>query len=136
MVKQLFKYKKKAILCFALLMVCTLSACSLSGQSTTSSNDANQSASTSAEASIPELPAGSQGDMVTEVPAVYAELLDTYVAALNEKWDGNALMEQGLNLMALDLYDGAPLDSSFLLIWVPAVQTTAPMPPYAMRVWS
>lgn len=111
MVKNLFKYKKKAILCFALLMVCALSACSLSGQNTTSPNDENESASASAEVLFPEFPAAPQDDAAAEVPAVYAELLDTYVAALNEKWDGSALMKQGLNLLALDLYDGAPMDN-------------------------
>lgn len=111
MVKNLFKYKKKAILCFALLMVCALSACSLSGQNTTSPNDENESASASAEVLFPEFPAAPQDDAAAEVPAAYAELLDTYVTALNEKWDGNALMGQGLNLIALDLYDGAPLDN-------------------------
>lgn len=111
MVKKLFKYKKNTILCFALLMVFTLSACSLSGQNTMSFNDANQSASTSAEALIPASPVDQQGDMAAAVRVTYAELLDTYVAALNEKWDGNALMKQGLNLITLDFYDGAPLDN-------------------------
>ena len=111
MVKKLFGYKKKAIFCFVLLMACMLSACNVSKQNTTSSNDVNQSASTSAETLVTESFAASQDDMVTEVPTVYAELLDTYVVALNEKWDGNALMKQGLNLIALDLYDGVPLDN-------------------------
>ena len=101
---------RKAILCFALLMVCTLSACSSSEQDATNSNDTNQSAPASTEVSIPET-AASQDDTIAEMPAAYAELLDTYITALNEKWDGNALMEQGLNLIALDLYDGAPLDN-------------------------
>lgn len=111
MVKKLFKDRKRAILCFALLTVYTLSGCGLSGKNSTSSNDANQSTSASAEASIPDSAATSQGDTTAEIPAVYEELLDTYVTALNEKWDGNALMGQGLNLMALDLYDGEQLDN-------------------------
>lgn len=102
---------KKVILSLALFMACTLSACSLSGQNITSSNATNQSSPMSAASSIPEAPASSQGNTATGVAAVYAELLDTYVTALNEKWDGSALMKQGLNLLALDLYDGAPLNN-------------------------
>ena len=101
---------KKAILCFTLLMVCTLSACSSSEQDAANSNDTNQSAPASTEVSIPETTAP-QEDTTAEMPVAYAELLDTYITALNEKWDGNALMAQGLNLIVLDLYDGAPMDN-------------------------
>ena len=101
---------RKAILCFALLMVCTLSACSSSEQDTTNTNDTNQSVQASTEVSIPET-AAPQDDTMAEMPVAYAELLDTYITALNEKWDGNALIGRGLNLIALDLYDGAPLDN-------------------------
>ena len=101
---------KKAILCFVLLMACTLSACSSSDQDEIDFNDANQSAPASTEVSIPET-TDPQEDTAAEIPAAYAELLDTYITALNEKWDGNALLAQGLNLIALDLYDGAPLDN-------------------------
>lgn len=101
---------KKIILCFTLLMVCTLSACSSSEQDAASSIDTNQSAPASTEVSIPETTAP-QEKVTAEMPVAYGELLDTYITALNEKWDGNTLMEQGLNLIALDLYDGAPLDN-------------------------
>lgn len=91
-------------------MACTLSACSSSDQDEIDFNDANQSAPASTEVSIPET-TDPQEDTAAEIPAAYAELLDTYITALNEKWDGNALLAQGLNLIALDLYDGAPLDN-------------------------
>ncbi|MGL5259826.1 MAG: hypothetical protein ACRC7V_06920 [Lachnospiraceae bacterium] len=76
---------KKKILCLVLLITCVLSACKGSEQDTTNSNDTNQIA--------------------------YTEILNAYSVALNEKWDGNAIMEQGLNLTTIDLYDGVPLDN-------------------------
>ncbi|MGL4791837.1 MAG: hypothetical protein ACRCW1_10535 [Anaerotignaceae bacterium] len=114
---------KKTILYLALSIMFTLSACGGSGQSTTSSNDTTQSTEVSetttqedteteiaetTEVPTTEAPATTAP---AEVPAVYSELLNTYSTALKEKWDGGTLIENDLNLIALDLYEGAPLDS-------------------------
>ena len=59
---------RRAVLCFALLMVCTLSACSSSEQNAANSIDTNQSVPASTEVSMPETTAPPE-DTAAEMPA-------------------------------------------------------------------
>ncbi|MCI2046858.1 MAG: hypothetical protein LKJ90_03990 [Faecalibacterium sp.] len=100
-----------SVLMLSVGMAIVLSACGTSGQEITNPSNASQAVAASSETPNAETQASAQTDAAAEMPAAYAELLNTYVTALNEKWDGNALMGQGLNLIASDFYDGTPLDN-------------------------
>lgn len=54
-------------------------------------------------------PAGQTTD--TRIPEAYIHTLNLYATALDNQWNGGALMNQGLNYMAADCYGDAPLEN-------------------------
>lgn len=110
--------KKIAVLFLSVIMVFNLTAC---GASTPA---APESAAPESHASASEETAPAQEEISPEpeetVPApeetptveqAYAVVIGEYYTALEQRWNGAELMEDGLNYMAADCYGEEPLEN-------------------------
>lgn len=111
-----FSNFKKSVLSAVILLsiVSALPACGLTGQGAgDSQTGAGTSESTeTASTAVAESTAIPEDSVSTEIPTAYTALLDTYVTALNERWDSGTLAEKGLNTMLSDFYDMSNIDIS------------------------
>lgn len=105
--------KKIALLVLSIIMVFSLAACG------TSSPAAPESPTPAVEATSPA-PQENTPEPEEAVPApeetptveqAYAVVIGEYYTALEQRWNGAELMEDGLNYMAADCYGDAPLEN-------------------------
>ena len=105
--------KKIALLVLSIIMVFSLAACG------TSSPAAPESPAPAVEATSPA-PQENTPEPEEAVPApeetptveqAYAVVIGEYYTALEQRWNGAELMEDGLNYMAADCYGDAPLEN-------------------------
>lgn len=103
--------KKIALFVLSIIMVFSLAACG------TSSPAAPESPAPAAKETAPT-PEETQPEPEQPVPApeetptveqAYAVVIGEYYTALEQRWNGAELMEDGLNYMAADCYGDAPL---------------------------
>ena len=105
--------KKIALLVLSIIMVFSLAACG------TSSPAAPESPAPAVKETAPA-PEETQPEPEQPVPApeetptveqAYAVVIGEYYTALEQRWNGAELMEDGLNYMAADCYGDAPLEN-------------------------
>lgn len=105
--------KKIALLVLSIIMLFSLAACG------TSSPAAPESPAPAVEATSPA-PQENTPEPEEAVPApeetptveqAYAVVIGEYYTALEQRWNGAELMEDGLNYMAADCYGDAPLEN-------------------------
>ena len=105
--------KKIALFVLSIIMVFSLAACG------TSSPAAPESPAPAAKETAPA-PEETQPEPEQPVPApeetptveqAYAVVIGEYYTALEQRWNGAELMEDGLNYMAADCYGDAPLEN-------------------------
>ena len=105
--------KKIAVLFLSVIMVFSLAACG------TSSPAAPESPAPAAKETAPA-PEETQPEPEQPVPdpeetptveQAYAVVIGEYYTALEQRWNGAELMEDGLNYMAADCYGDAPLEN-------------------------
>ena len=105
--------KKIALFVLSIIMVFSLAACG------TSSPAAPESPAPAVKETAPA-PEETQPEPEQPVPApeetptveqAYAVVIGEYYTALEQRWNGAELMEDGLNYMAADCYGDAPLEN-------------------------
>ncbi len=105
--------KKIALFVLSIIMVFSLAACG------TSSPAAPESPAPAAKETAPA-PEETQPEPEQPIPApeetptveqAYAVVIGEYYTALEQRWNGAELMEDGLNYMAADCYGDAPLEN-------------------------
>ena len=103
--------KKFAVLLLSIMMVLSLTAC---GAATPAAPEASAPDETvpAPEETIPEpeetVPAPEDTPTVEQA---YAVVIGEYYTALEQRWSGADLMENGLNYMTADCYGDAPLEN-------------------------
>lgn len=98
--------KKFAVLLLSAIMVFSLAACgAVTPAATESSVPAAEESSLVPEEAVP-----AQEDTPT-VEQAYAVVIGEYYTALEQRWNGAELMEDGLNYMAADCYGEEPLEN-------------------------
>ena len=103
--------KKFAVLLLSIMIVLSLTAC---GAATPAAPEASAPEETvpAPEETIPEpeetVPVPEDTPTVEQA---YAVVIGEYYTALEQRWSGADLMENGLNYMAADCYGDAPLEN-------------------------
>lgn len=103
--------KKIAVLFLSVIMVFSLAACGASTPAAPESAAPESSAPAAEEtAPAPEetVPAPEETPSVEQA---YAVVIGEYYTALEQRWNGAELMEDGLNYMAADCYGDEPLEN-------------------------
>ena len=103
--------KKFAVLFLSVIMVFSLAACGASTPAAPESAAPESSAPAAEEtAPAPEetVPAPEETPSVEQA---YAVVIGEYYTALEQRWNGAELMEDGLNYMAADCYGEEPLEN-------------------------
>lgn len=105
--------KKIALLALSIIMVFSLAACGTSSPAAPESpTPAVEETAPAPEETIPEpeeaVPAPEETPTVEQA---YAVVIGEYYTALEQRWNGAELMEDGLNYMAADCYGDAPLEN-------------------------
>ena len=106
--------KKFAVLFLSVIMVFSLAAC---GAVTPAASESPAPAPTESTAPVteestpaPEEPVPAPEETPT-VEQAYAVVIGEYYTALEQRWNGAELMEDGLNYMAADCYGEEPLEN-------------------------
>ena len=105
--------KKIALLALSIIMVFSLAACGTSSPAAPESpTPAVEETAPAPEETIPEpeeaVPAPEETPTVEQA---YAVVIGEYYTALEQRWNGAELMEDGLNYMAADCYGDEPLEN-------------------------
>ena len=105
--------KKIALLVLSIIMVFSLAACGTSSPAAPESpTPAVEETAPAPEETIPEpeeaVPAPEETPTVEQA---YAVVIGEYYTALEQRWNGAELMEDGLNYMAADCYGEEPLEN-------------------------
>ena len=105
--------KKIALLVLSIIMVFSLAACGTSSPAAPESHTpAAEETSPAPQENTPEpeeaVPAPEETPTVEQA---YAVVIGEYYTALEQRWNGAELMEDGLNYMAADCYGDAPLEN-------------------------
>ena len=108
---KLADYKKMMAVC-ACLAVLSLAGCSGQETTTVPSGASEPENSTVSVSEAAESAAAAQEETPT-VPQAYTELLDSYYTALSEHWNGETMIEKGLNLLVKDCGEKPMKDIGF-----------------------
>ena len=105
--------KKIALLVLSIIIVFSLAACGTSSPAAPESPaPAAEETAPALEETIPEpeeaVPAPEETPTVEQA---YTVVIGEYYTALEQRWNGAELMEDGLNYMAADCYGDAPLEN-------------------------
>ena len=106
--------KKFAVILLTVILVFSLAACGAAAPAATESPAPAPTESTAPvteeSTPAPEEPVPAPEDTPT-VEQAYAVVIGEYYTALEQRWNGAELMEDGLNYMAADCYGDAPLEN-------------------------